>query len=207
MGQTRKIRKPTIKEETRERKDSTWERFIIEGDRLFAYMTSCYERLIDNDKGKIKHFYLRDDAIHDKGTQAIRDQYNKELEQELLIWIRNEHASGRLFQKDLWQPVCDSYLLTHMYLGYKKTFQFKHYVFQLVLQADCDLDDCLDCYLDDCYLEECTNGCTSEECVCMNHFSLAYLGWYVEGKHALQPYNKIVLEENHMLPEWYWNLK
>lgn len=194
MGQTRKIRKPTIKEEKPPETPWWWDRFLIEGDRLFAYLTSKYDDLFTDSGSRIKHFYLRDDAVHDIGTEKIREQYNKELEQELLHWIQNEHASGRLFQKDLWRPVRDSYLLTYMYLGYRKTFQFKHYVFQLAFEADCDLDDCETCKAE-------TNTETTD------HFSLAYLGWYVEGKQTLEPYNRILLQEDQMLPEWYWNIK
>jgi hypothetical protein len=168
MGQTRKIRKPLPKVE-QPPVDLLWtNRFIIEGDRLFTYMTENYESLFV-DKKRIRHFYLREDFDHETTIEEIQNKYIKELEQDLLVWIQNEHASGKLFQKELWDPVRYGYVVADMYNGYKRVFQFKHYFFRLAFESECELDDCLDCQ------PKRVCSCTYSLCNCMNHFSLVYL--------------------------------
>lgn len=193
INTTRRKRKERPVEVPKKEDTEWWDRFVVEGDELFEYMTHNFETLFENTR--IKHFNIRDDKIYDLGRDEIMDNYNQELEDTTLQWIREEQKAGRLFQKDLWRPVRDSYLLTSMYLGYRKIFQFKHYVFQLAFETDCEKYPCEDCdALEDDYYPE-------------GHFTLSYMGWKEEGKEALQPKNRIVFLEDNFIPKWYWDLK
>ena len=147
-----------------------WNRFLIEGEELFEYMTHNFNDMFDKDS-RIKHFNIRYEAIYDVGSQELKEKYGAEIQNELVPWIKKELEDNRLFDKTLWKPFRDIYSLSTMYLGYRKIFVFRPnynnseilennnelppalnmrgtYYFQLSLEQDCDEDLCKECNLD-----------------------------------------------------------
>jgi hypothetical protein len=167
-----------------------WSRFLIEGDELFNYMLNNFENMFDGNL-KIKHFDIRDEAIYDIGSEEIMQKYDEEIQKDLIQWIKNELTEKRLFEKNNWKPFRDKYLLTYMYLGYRKLFQFKKYYLQLGLEAACvESETCK-------YCEKNEN---------QKHFQLILYGWKDENCDKLQPDERFTIVSNNIIPDHYWNI-
>jgi hypothetical protein len=77
-----------------------------------------------------------------------------------------------------------------MVLGYRKMFQYKQYYFQLAIDARCGI--CINC-----------NYCKKEEY--NKHFILALYGWKDDDHDKLQPDDAIVIPNDNIMPDYYWN--
>jgi hypothetical protein len=163
-----------------------WDKFVIEGDVLFDFMTCNFENMLDNTH--IKHFTIRDGIygyIYD--TFNFVEEYDT-IQKSLISWMKNEREKSELFKSDNWKPFRDGDTLIDMYLGYKQLFQYEHFYFQLALETVCEYD-CIDC----------TDDITT-------HFSLALYGWKDDVSDTLCPYNEVVIKDN-IIPLRDWNRK
>ncbi len=156
-----------------------WEEFLIEGDELFNYMKHTFETMFEGDK-IIKHFYITY-GIYDlkKYAKELNDQYCKEIQKELIPWIKNELEDDKLFDNTNWKPFRDDIYIEFMHLGYKKIFQYKNFYFQLILDESCGI--CNYCKINN------DNR---------THFELALYGWKDDGRFKIS--------ENNILPEIFW---
>jgi hypothetical protein len=167
-----------------------WDRFLKEGEELFNYMIHNFDDMFDGNK--IKHFDIRYEYIYDEGTQEIKERYGEDIQKELIPWIKKEFESNELINSTSWKPFRDQYTLSDMYFGYRKLFQFKHYYFQLAMESECDLDDCKYCIND------------TNKIIFSPHFCLALYGWKDESSDILQPYNKVKIPLDNIMPESDW---
>lgn len=168
-----------------------WDKFIVKGEELFNYMKYNFnDMLIDNNH--IKHFTLRDCGVYDLGTEDIMNKYGNSIEKELILWIKEEFNKNRLNNNNLWKPIRDDYIITSMYLGYRKLFKFKEYYFQLIIENKCNSYD---------ICEYCNNN---KFTYC---FSLVLYGWKNNKEYKLQPYNRVNILDDNILPDNEWDLK
>jgi hypothetical protein len=174
-----------------------WDEFLEEGEQLHNYMINNFDNMFD--ENKIKHFSIRDDYYANINYgKNIMIEYNKDIQIELIPWIRKEFKEGRLFNKEFWKPFRD-YNLVDMFYGYKYLFQYKHYYFQLAMETYCEL------YYDEPYpCKYCDN--LNEDDI-SPHFCLELYGWIDNKYDKLQPWNRILIPENNIIPETYWNIK
>lgn len=76
-----------------------------------------------------------------------------------------------------------------MFLGYRKLFQYKQYVFQLSLLSNCENSEtCIYCKKRD-------YG---------SHFGVALYGWKDINHVKIQPDNLVTVLDDNILPESYW---
>ena len=85
-----------------------WDRFLIEGKELFEYMKNNFDNMFDGD-AKIKHFEIRDEICYDYGSQELNQVFGKEIQKQLVPWIKREFEDNRLFNNTLWRPFRDRY--------------------------------------------------------------------------------------------------
>jgi hypothetical protein len=166
-----------------------WDKFLVEGDILYNYMLNNFENMFDGDS-KIKHFDIVCGLFAlTEYIDEIKEQYNDDIQKELILWIKKELEENRLFQKDSWKPFRDPDLIIYMFFGYRKMFQYKNYYFQLSLSTDCE-------YNDEC--EYCKNKENTR------HFGLAFYGWKDINKEKLQPDNLLFVPSDNIIPESFW---
>lgn len=153
-------------------------------------MTVHYDSMICDER--IPHFTIRRGGynVYDQ-HEEVNELYGATIEQELILWIREEHASGRLLNKELWRPFRDWVWHVEMYWGYKHMFRHGKYYFQLSAEDGCE-NNCKDCLDPD---------------VDRIHFTLALYGWLEDGTDKLQPDNRYVVGDDLVLPDGYWKYK
>lgn len=173
-----------------ERRDS-WDEIIKEGDTIFDYMTENFESFFDGET--VKHFNIIPGLYTSFGhTDDITEKYEKDIQKELHVWIRNELIDGNLFQKSNWKPFRDPSMYTCIYVGYRKFFIFREYYFQLAIEPECS--DCSKCIY-----------CIQNENPI--HFELVYYGYKEKDENnKLQPFGYITVL-NNIVPEDYWIMK
>jgi hypothetical protein len=120
-------------------------------------------------------------------TDYIKEKYISDIEAELLPWIKKEGSA--LFEYNNWIPFRHEYSMTEMYLGYRKMFIYKEYVFQLSLVSDCSYNI----------------RCNSRKFGNSIHFVASYYG-RKEG-NIIQPDEIFTLLEDNIIPEEYWYLE
>ncbi len=166
-----------------------WDKFLIEGDNLYNYMINNLQNMFDEDN--IKHFEIIDELYSN-----IQEIHCKDIQKELILWIKNELLNNRLFDQSLWKPF-RKYNLIDMYLGYKYLFQYKQYYFQLGIQTYCELEECIYCnHKKDIYFEEYSNN--------SQHFMLSLYGWKEDNINILQPYKSNIILLDNIMPENHW---
>ena len=169
----------------------SWDRLVLEGETLYTYMINNYDKMFDGEK-TIKHFGIE---IGSLGLQdyvdEILENYYTGIQEELIVWLKKEKDDNRLFENKNWNTFRDPDILLWMFLGYRKMFQYKHYIFQISLNTRCGyvLDD-------DC------KYCTGKE----HHscFGLVLYGWKDEKYENLQPNNRIAILDDYLMPEPVW---
>lgn len=166
-----------------------WDKFVEHGKKLYSYMINNFDSMLD--LNSIRHFDIRSQGVHDLGSQEVKDEYGKDIEKELIEWIKIHHADNNLFNIDNWKPFRDRNSLVDSYLGYKILFRYKHYFFQLVVDDECELDYCNDCL----------NKLNSW------HFAVILYGWTEEGNKNTMPYNDPPVLDDNIMPENDWNRK
>lgn len=166
-----------------------WDRFLIEGKELFEYMKNNFDDMFENDF-KIKHFNIRDEVVYDLGSEECMLLYGTEIQKELVPWIKKEFEDNRLFDNTLWKPFRDRYVLTEMYLGYKKLFKFKQYYFQLCISSCCELEIC--------------SNCINKEN--RKHFEIIIYGIKNEQTGKIDPYDIYSIESSNFMPKYYWEI-
>lgn len=173
--------------------DYMWSSFLEEGDILYNYLVNNFEELFDGNK--IKHFGFRDGIyLNTLDNDKMNATYGKDIQIDLIPWIRTELKQNRLFKKELWKPFRDQWHLSEMYYGYRKLFQYKHYYLQLAMETSCSLDECEYCALfDDDY-----NYKNSK------HFKLALYGWKDDNSVMLQPHCKVKITSDNIMIEKNW---
>ncbi len=163
-----------------------WDDFLKEGNILYNYMIQRFDDMIYMEL--IKHFDIIDEHFGNINYgERVYNEYNIDIQKELIPWIRKEHQKGRLFDNTLWKPFRD-YNLVDMYYGYRKLFQYKNYYFQLSMESYCELDDCI-------YCEDKDN--------IQPHFCLAIYGWKEDNYDKLKPWDKEIPINNIILDK-YW---
>lgn len=172
-----------------------WNDFLIEGDALYAYMINNFDSMFNDNT--IKHFNIRDG--HYWGIDDTEDIYNRDnidIQYLLIPWIKKEFKENRLFNKTLWKPFRDQYTICDMYLGYRKLFKYKHYIFQLGIETICERYNCNFCdhSNDGKYLIPQKNT---------QHFVLALYGWKGDSD-MLEPYKDIKLSLDDIMLEEHW---
>jgi hypothetical protein len=163
------------------------EDYLLNGPPLYEYMIKNFDDMLDNNT--IKHFNI----IH--GTNGIESDaeeinmiYGVNIQEELVKWIKIEHENGNLFNNDNWRPFRSEVIPSHMYIGYRKMFQYKQYYFQLALNYECI--DCTYCKND--------NN--------MKHFELVLYGWKDNTSKFIQPDGILMLLADNIIPESFWIL-
>ena len=163
-------------------------RFVKEGDILFSYMIHNFVEMIDGDS-KIKHFDINSGVfVLSEYIDDIKEKYSNDIQCKLITWIKSELYDKGLFHKENWRPFRDQDLLLYMFLGYKKLFQYKQYLFQLSLETNCECDTCEYC----------------EKEVNRIHFSIALYGWKDECSTQLKPINLFTISKDMIIPESFW---
>ncbi len=191
---TQRKAKIIIEDKERIDKDSTWIGFEVEGDILYNYMINNLDEMF-KDESTIKHFDILDGYYPNIcDTYNIRIQYGTDIQRELIQWIKEELKENRLFDKMLWKPFRDQHTFSDMYLGYRKLFWYKHYIFQLSILSTCSLDTCE-------YCDFSTNMYCFDN---SKHFMLALYGWEKDGTIKLQPYEQVVIPKDNMMIEKHW---
>lgn len=175
----------------------SWDRLVLEGEALYEYMIHNYDKMFDSETS-IKHFGINKDSfgLYDC-VREIKDKYHTDIQRELIPWIKKEIEDNDLFQNKNWNTFRDHYSILDMFLGYRKMFQYKQYVFQLSIDKYCGYDhrDDICKYCDD---EE----YNSEEDIA--RFFLVLYGWKDEKFQNLQPYNDFSISDDNLMPESFW---
>lgn len=169
-----------------------WDKFLIQGDEFFYYMTYNFENMFDGESN-IKHFYIRYGRRELMcNAEEIYDEYSDDIQKELIPWIKKEFEKNNLLEKINWKPFRDQDLLNYMYLGYKRMFQYKEYYFQLAIDNEwSETENCKYCINKEYY----------------PHFVLALYGWKDNSCENLQPDNCVSIPSDNIMPEWYWAKK
>ena len=172
--------------------ETSWDRFIVEGDVLFTYMTTNFESMVD--VSMVPHFLILS-GIHtsESDSDEIMEIYGEDIQKELVLWIKDEAKNTQLFIDKNWKPFRNPKTFTSMNLGYNKLFQYKQYFFQLGIINDiCDTNCCMIDNINKSII----------------HFVLMYYGWKEnENAKTLSPYNHIEILPGNFLSEKYWNIK
>jgi hypothetical protein len=173
-------------------KNVSWENIAKEGDELFDYLIHNYKNMFDKEE-KIKHFDI------DIGwfmlfeeSREVKEKYNDEIQRELVPWIKKEFQNNELFKIENWKPFRNQHIYTHMYLGYRKLFQYKQYIFQLSL------------------LSRCYNNIptfSNEKKIMGAIFELQLCGWKEINHEKLQPANIITILDDNIVPKSFWDEK
>lgn len=168
---------------------SSWDCFLIEGDNLFKYMEENYQHMFDGDI--IKHFNIIPGIYTSyNNINIIKEKYDIDIQKKLIHWIKTEFKNGNLLKKEDWKPFRDQSMLTCIYLGYKKLFEYRNYYFQLSIEPEC-----LDCI----YCDNKENSI---------HFQLVYYGFKENiNDLTLKPYDYIEVLSGNILSEKFWNIK
>lgn len=164
-----------------------WNDFLEEGDESFQYMLDYFPYMMDSHS--IRHFDILEGSYQtcDK-VDTLKETSIKQIECELIPWIRREVEENRLMEKTHWKPFREPNDYSCMYLGYNQLFPFKHYYFQLAIQSGCRCENCLHCS-------------TPEYGA---HFEVALYGWTQDDCELLQPSNKVTIGEDCQMPEVDW---
>ena len=105
-----------------------WDDILQEGEECFDYLVHSMDRMIDT----ILHLQI--DGMYRCGGQHIHSFKMipiEEVQAALCAWIYEEHATGRLFTRELWRSFRDPDMPEYNQLGYRKLFQFQNYYLQL----------------------------------------------------------------------------
>jgi hypothetical protein len=163
---------------------SDWNNFIVRGEFLFNQMVNSFNYMIQNNT--INNFIIID--IRKRFSLEFINKFNqKEIQKELISWIKTEYIEDRLFQKNNWKPFRDLCDLCSAVLGYNKMFHYKNYYFQLIVDSEY-YKNTLD---DDNFV----------------FFGLAIYGWKDDNLDMLQPDNKVIIPSDNIMPKWYWDIK
>jgi hypothetical protein len=169
---------------------SGWEELVKEGEALFDYMITNFDSMFD-DKSRIKHFDIENG---DYGltcyVDEIKEKHFDSIQTALICWIKHELDINELFKNNNWKPFRDQEMLTTMFLGYRKMFEYKQYYFQLAID-----DWCGDC-----------SYCKENENTAI-HFELELYGWLDKDTNILQPYYHDIVLSDKIMAEKYWNIK
>jgi len=166
-----------------------WKEFLIEGDLLFNYMYNNFNNMFNNES-LINLFDIRPARYEICIEDIIGEDEYIPIQNELILWIKNENIEGRLFNKALWKPFRDQQTFTSMYLGYRIIFCYKQFYFQLSISSQCwNYTFCND---------------TSKNSI---HFELSLYGWKIKDNEMLQPDNKSIIFEDKLIPQFYWDIK
>lgn len=160
-----------------------WDRFLVEGDALYEYMTHNFESMYNGNK--INDFFIME-GFYWILTEAntLDEKYNSDIQPHLLQWIKEEYNTQRLFNKSNWKPFRDLDILSSMHFGYKILYEYNNYYFQLGLINDCNE--------------------IGEHCI---HFILALFGWGNETNESIRRYILNELPTDKIMPECYWKRK
>jgi hypothetical protein len=74
-----------------------------------------------------------------------------------------------------------------MYLGYRKLFRYRHYIFQLSMESK---------YSKSNYIES----------VIIPHFCLALYGWKEDNSDMLQPYGDTIIPIDNIMSQEHWEI-
>ncbi len=158
-----------------------WDRFLIEGDALFEYMTHNFETMITGNT--ITNFDI-EAGLYWLSSEAeeLCDKYKLDIQANLVPWIMEEYNTHRLFNKENWKPFRDLCQLTSMHFGYKILFEYNNHYLQLGIVND-------------------YNG---EKII---KFILALYGWNNESGKYVQHNIISELPSTKIMPESFWNIK
>ena len=159
-----------------------------DGNKMYNYMVNNFNDMV-NDKS-IRHFNVGYALPHVMDyADEINEKYNNDIQLELIPWIKKEFDSEALFEYTNWMPFRDRYVMTEMFLGYRKLFIYKKYIFQLSLISDCDYKDICD---------NCKNGISDI------HFVASLYGWKDnKDNNKIKPYENFTIEDNS-IPDSFW---
>jgi len=173
----------------------SWKKEGEECDQIFEAFPPHYKNMLDGED-KVKHFCMKGRTWDLKGhVDEIREEIRDDIQQQLIPWIKNEFKYNDLTNKKRWRPVRDFYFFSDIFLGYKKLFQYKHYLFQLILLVECDGDD------DTSICKYCENKEHTP------HFGVMLFGWRDINYEKLQPENTLTVFDDNMIPKSYWDVK
>ena len=169
--------------------ESGWKELVKEGETLFTYMTNNFDSMFDG-KSRIKDFDIENGVFGlGKFTDEIKEKHFDSIQTNLITWIKKEFDTNELFNNNNWKPFRDPELITWMFLGYKKMFQYDKYMFQLTLNTYCNNEEC------ECDYKKGENA---------KHFGLAFYGWIDERYTTLQPYNIHTMSADMSMPAKVW---
>jgi hypothetical protein len=160
-----------------------WDRFLVEGDALYEYMTHNFESMFNKDH-TIKHFDIEAGLYWiSSEAEELYKLHNSDIQSKLIPWIMNEYISHRLFNKMYWKPFRDLYQLTSMHLGYKILFEYNNHYLQLGIVHDYE---------------------HGEKII---KFILALYGWNNTTDKTIQKNIISELQSDKAMPEEYWKIR
>jgi hypothetical protein len=171
-----------------------WPKLVEEGNKLYTYLINNFEELFDGNN--IPHFYIRDWYYYYdiEDGDKINELYGKDIEKELIPWIKNEYKENRLFNRELWKPFRHHLHLSEMFNGYRKLFQYKQYYFQLGMESICENNN-------NC------KYCIDNKVQLVPLFCLALYGWKKDTSDMLQPEERVSIPLDNIIPERDWKIK
>ena len=170
--------------------DDSWEEIEKKGDVFFNYMIHKFESMFDGES--IKEFNIRDEGVYDICSEELMKKYGSAMEKELILWIREQYASGRLFNKENWKPFRDVYTFSTIYLGYNLMFSYNDYYFYLAISED---------YVK----EENKYKDVDEDVKQIIHFQLVIL--YGLNDKRIKPDSRAIILPDNTVPMFYWDRK
>jgi hypothetical protein len=170
---------------------------------------------------KLRIFNIRNEICYDYGSQELNQVFGKEIQKELVPWIKKELEENRLFDKTLWRPFRDVYTITDMYLGYRKLFPFRPdyetypellentilppeinikgtYYFQLAIDAECYEETCNDC------INNTYNHCNNNLKGYNKHFEIVLYNWFDEKTNKLYFERRIPILSDNLIHQHRW---
>jgi hypothetical protein len=130
-----KRKRPTPPPKQPDPEPGYWSGYLQEGAKRFNYMIAHFEEMFESET-TIKDFYVNPLTAL---LFSYEDEHNivhvKEIQRQLILWIRNELSENRLFDANYWKPFQDWISRNEIYMGYRKMFVFNNTYFQLVMGA------------------------------------------------------------------------
>jgi hypothetical protein len=110
-----------------------WKRHLEKGDILFKYMLENLDSMLNEETLK-KHFYIVAGLFAlDAYDDDVYEAHGNDILENLRPWIQNEFITNRLFNRELWRQFREAVGYNSSYLGYKKMFSYRGYLFQLII--------------------------------------------------------------------------
>lgn len=158
-----------------------------DGEELYEYFIHHFDDLFEP-TGAIRRFNMRYTWYDTMPFyEEVYKRCGKKVHREIILWIREEQRTGRLFDKKLWKPCLDQDSFHSIYYGYRKLFFFHDFFyFQLIIEHN-NYD---------------TTNREIKSCIVLQ---AGLYGWKEKGTDSMKPHDTIIMEKDMMIPDRYWS--